>query len=156
MNKRLEQQLAALATMSSAQLCAEWQRAWKEPSPPLAHDLLRRGIAWRLQERLHGGLPRATQRELERLAKQLDRSGDLNIERTAKPGTRLVRQWRGQTYHVLVLEDGYIFGDRRYASLTQIAEEITGAHWSGPRFFGLKHRKASGTNKAEEVDNGDR
>lgn len=154
MNKRLEQQLAALATLSSAQLRAEWRRVWKEAPPPLAHDLLRRGIAWRLQERLHGGLSRSTQKELVRLAKQIDRGGDLGFERTAKPGTRLVRQWHGRTYHVLVLEDGYIYQDQRYASLTQIAAEITGTHWSGPRFFGLTKR--SDTRAATSSEDDDR
>jgi Protein of unknown function (DUF2924) len=54
-----------------------------------------------------------------------------------KPGARLVRQWRGENHCVLVLEDGFLYQDLRYRSLTAIARAITGAHWSGPRFFGL-------------------
>ena len=54
-----------------------------------------------------------------------------------KPGSKLVRAWRGTTHTVLVLEDGFEHQGKRYASLTQIAGEVTGAHWSGPRFFGL-------------------
>ena len=61
-----------------------------------------------------------------------------------RPGTQLVREWHGRTHHVLMLEDGLMFEDRRYASLSQIAREITGAHWSGPRFFGLTSRRAGG------------
>lgn len=151
MSNKLDHQIAALATFSSAQLRAEWRRLWKEVAPPLAHDLLRRGIAWRLQEKVHGGLSRSTQKELQRLATQIERGGDLNSERAAKPGTRLVRQWHGRTYHVLVLEDGYIFEDRRYTSLSQIAEAITGTHWSGPRFFGLK-RRTTKQREMSEVD----
>ncbi|HTI80805.1 MAG TPA: DUF2924 domain-containing protein [Acetobacteraceae bacterium] len=54
-----------------------------------------------------------------------------------KPGSKLVRAWRSKTHTVLVLEDGFEHQGRRYASLTQIAGAVTGAHWSGPRFFGL-------------------
>ena len=57
-----------------------------------------------------------------------------------KPGTRLVREWRGVTHTVLVHADGFEWNGKRYRSLTVIAREITGAHWSGPRFFGLRRR----------------
>jgi hypothetical protein len=59
-----------------------------------------------------------------------------------KPGTRLVREWRGTMHQVVVLERGYEHEGRHYASLTQVASAITGVHWSGPRFFDLKSRKA--------------
>ena len=133
----VDDRIEALRSLSTAQLRHEWQRVWKEPAPRLGHDLLRRGIAWKLQEQEHGGLPRAANRELERLARQLERGRPLGLERTAKPGTRLVRQWRGRTFHVTVMDDGYLFDDRRYSSLSQIAQLITGTKWSGPRFFGL-------------------
>jgi hypothetical protein len=58
-----------------------------------------------------------------------------------KPGTRLVREWHGVTYEVVVTDDGYLWQDRVYRSLTAIAREITGANWSGPRFFGLLNKK---------------
>jgi hypothetical protein len=57
-----------------------------------------------------------------------------------KTGATLVRQWRGHTHTVLVRRDGFEYEGRRYRSLTVIAEQITGAHWSGPRFFGLIKR----------------
>jgi hypothetical protein len=57
-----------------------------------------------------------------------------------KTGARLVRQWRGRTHSVLVLEDGFEYEGQRYRSLTMIADRITGAHWSGPRFFGVTKR----------------
>jgi hypothetical protein len=133
----LEQRIEALRSLSTAQLRQEWQRVWKEPAPRLGHDLLRRGIAWKLQEQEQGGLPRSCIRELDRLAGRLERGLPLGLERTAKPGTRLVRQWRGRTFHVAVMDEGFLFEDRRYASLSQIAQVITGTKWSGPRFFGL-------------------
>jgi hypothetical protein len=133
----LGERIEALGSLDTAKLRQEWQRVWKEPAPRLGHDLLRRGIAWKLQEQEHGGLPRSCTRELERLARQIERGKPLGIERVAKPGTRLVRQWRGRTYHVAVMDEGFLFEDRRYSSLSQIAQVITGTKWSGPRFFGL-------------------
>ncbi len=133
----LDQQTEALRSLSTAQLRDEWQRVWKEPAPWLGHDLLRRGIAWKLQEQAYGGLSRGAARELGRLAGLVERGRPLGLERIAKPGTRLVRQWRGRTFHVAVMDDGFLFDDRRYASLSQIAQVITGTKWSGPRFFGL-------------------
>lgn len=75
---------------------------------------------------------------------------DLDVERqlSLKIGTRLVREWHGRTCHVTVLEEGFLFEDRRYASLTQIARAVTGANWSGPRFFGLRQRVRSGKEQA--------
>lgn len=136
--------LAGLATMSPAQLRAEWRGLTRgRPLPEgLSADLVARAVAWRIQERNHGGLPPARVRELARLAKQMRDGGDLNLERELrlKPGTRLVRQWHDRTYRVLVLDHGFQYEDRHYQSLTCIAREITGAAWSGPRFFGLKRR----------------
>jgi hypothetical protein len=131
--------IAALATMPPAQLRAEWRRLHRATPPEVPPDILRRGIAYRLQERAYGGLPPSTARELDRNAARLARSeatvtGDIRL----KPGTRLVRRWQGTTYTVTVDDDGYVFKDRRFTSLSQIAEAITGSHWSGPRFFGVK------------------
>ena len=139
---QLETEIAGLATLSQAQLRAAWRRLHKGQTMPdgLGRDLATRALAWQMQERLHGGVPPARLRELGRLAAQLDVNGELDLARDVKlkPGTRLVRQWHAQTYHVLVLDNGYEFDRRFFKSLTPIAREITGAAWSGPRFFGLK------------------
>mgnify|MGYP001000906205 CR=1 FL=1 len=141
---RLADQTVGLAAMSQAQLRAEWRRIHKGQMMPsgLGRDLATRAITWKLQERVHGGMPPATSRELRRLADQLRDTGEIDIARDIrlKPGTRLVRQWHGRVFHVLVLEDGFLFEDRHYRSLTPIAREITGAAWSGPRFFGIRER----------------
>lgn len=130
--------IAALATMSPAQLRAEWRRVHRTLPPEVPTDILRRGIAHRMQERVYGGLPVATARELDRLAARLARAGAATVDEVRlKPGTRLVRRWQGATYTVLVTGDGYVLDERRFGSLSQIAAAITGAHWSGPRFFGL-------------------
>ena len=144
----LNNELAGLATMSPAQLRAEWRRVHRAPPPSVTPDLLMRGIAYRLQERRHGGMTAPAVRQLNRLASELGQ-GEAVVAvrvRQLKPGTRLVRQWGGRTYVVLVTDDGFIFDDRRFVSLSQIAKAITGAHWSGPRFFGVK--ASSGTTGA--------
>lgn len=142
---RLDEQLAGLTAMSPARLRAEWRRLHKgQPLPDgLTASQLMRAIAWRLQEKTYGGLPPARFRELNRLAEQLSVEGDIEVEgpRLLKPGTRLVRPWHGTVHCVTVLDQGFEFEDRHYSSLTQIAREITGAAWSGPRFFGLKRRE---------------
>jgi len=138
----LEQQLAELPGMSPAQLRAKWRECWRKPAPEIGPDLLRRGIAWKLQSRVYGDLPTHIKRELERTAERLRRGEELIgwIRPSLKAGTRLVRQWGGRVHHVLVLDDGYEYDARRFKSLTQVATAITGTHWSGPTFFGLKKR----------------
>ena len=141
---RLEQQLAELPRMTPAQLRARWRDCWRKPAPDIGPDLLRRGIAWKLQSRVYGDVPSHIKRELERTAELLRRGEKLNCSNRPllRPGTRLVRQWRGKVHRVLVLDDGYEYCGRRFSSLTQVAASITGVHWSGPIFFGLKKRKS--------------
>jgi hypothetical protein len=142
----LAERLAALATMSPAQLRQEWRQVHRKVPPTgLSSDLLARGISWTLQERVHGKLPPAQKRRLDRYATELARTGELSIERdiVLKPGTRLLREWGSERHRVLVLDEGFQYQDRHYGSLTHIAREITGAGWSGPRFFGLKKRRKS-------------
>jgi hypothetical protein len=137
----LEDKLAGLGTMTSAQLRGEWLRVHKSPAPAMTPDLLRRGIAYRLQEKVHGGLKPAVKRELERLGAQLDRTEAVAVASIhIKPGTHLVRDWGGASHHVVVEHGGFCYRDRRYRSLSEIASVITGTKWSGPRFFGLAQR----------------
>ena len=143
MMERLEGQLARLATLSSVALRAEWRQLYKRPAPDMTADLLRRGIAWRLQERVSGELAPSVKREIARLMGEVERTGEAVPQASSriKAGTWLVRDWGGTSHHVLILDDGYLYRERRYRSLTTIAVEITGTRWSGPRFFGLKTRK---------------
>jgi hypothetical protein len=138
---RTEQQMAAFAVMTKPQLRAEWRRLFRgQMMPPDAgRDLILRVLTNKVQEKAYGGMPPATAKQLRRLAKQLNEQGQLEMTRQPKlkPGTRLVRRWHDKTYHVLVMETGFQFDNRHYASLTPIARAITGADWSGPRFFGL-------------------
>jgi hypothetical protein len=133
-------QLAALADLDAAKLRAEWRRLYRTTPPRrLSRDLLIRAIAYKLQERALGGLRKTTQRKLKSLAQRLDAEGEraLDPARSLKCGARLVREWGGKTHSVLVLHEGFEYRGERYRSLSQIARLITGAHWSGPRFFAL-------------------
>lgn len=130
---RLKDQLAALGQMQRPELQIEWERVYRRPAPSLSADLLRLGIAYRLQEKAHGCLSRASLADLN----------ETGTRRPAiKPGTRLVRSWNGRTISVQVEEDGFMFEDHLYPSLSAIAREVTGSHWSGPRFFGLRGQTA--------------
>ena len=132
---KLKDQLAALSKMHRSELQQEWERVYKRSAPHLSADMLRLGVAYRLQEKSRGGLSRAS------LSKLTEKS----VGRPAiKPGTRLVRSWNGRTISVEVREDGFVFEDRPYPSLSAIAREVTGSHWSGPRFFGLRGQAANG------------
>ena len=137
-----EDQMAVLVTLSPSQLRQEWQKHCKSVPPDLGPTLLRLGIAYRLQARRQEGLDASALREIAELGAVLDRDGSLTTEPMAriKPGTRLLREWHGTTHQVLIIEKGYVYRDQLYRSLTQIAHEITGARWSGPRFFGLARR----------------
>jgi hypothetical protein len=141
----IAESLARLSAATIFELRGEWRRLHRAPPPTrLSRDLLLRGITYKLQERPLGGLSKSIMRKLERL--NLDSQAS-DAQKPAPPisltaGTRLVREWRGVTYTVLVHADGFEWNGRRYRSLTIVARAITGAHWSGPRFFGL--RKCAG------------
>lgn len=139
----LDRKLGELQLMSPAQLRALWRECWRRPAPEIGPDLLRRGIAWKLQARVHGELPNGVGRSIELSAERLRRGEEITARVSSlKAGSRLVREWRGKTHHVIVLEDGFEHESRRYSSLSQIASVITGVRWSGPVFFGVKKRSA--------------
>ena len=142
---KLDGRLAALATMSPAQLRGEWLQTFRTAAPAVGYRLLALAIAHRLQVQARGGLSAAHAGELARLGARYARTGDVGADATAtlKVGTRLVRDWGGVPHQVLIREDGFLYGDRVYRSLSQIARAITGAHWSGPRFFGLARRTSA-------------
>ena len=137
----LQERIAALGAIQLPTLRDEWWRLYQTPPPRrLSRDLLIRGIAYKLQENAHGGLSKATQRRLRTLAKTFAQTGRVAPGRgpRLRPGARLVRQWRGRTYVVTVTETGFEYTGKQYRSLSSIARRITGAHWSGPRFFGVQ------------------
>lgn len=136
----LDDKIGALESLPTHELKIAWRRLCRaEPPRCMPRDLMIRALAYRLQERAHGGLSPATKRKLRSLVAEVEAKGaqvfDPGI--ALKPGARLVREWAGRTHTVAVLEDGFDYDGERYASLSKIAARITGAHWSGPRFFGI-------------------
>jgi hypothetical protein len=132
--------LRALEHLDYVALHREWRRLYRMPAPPrVSRDLLLLGVAWKAQEQLLGSLGTATRRRLMDLMQNLERDGDVTRSRAVRlrPGARLVREWRGETHTIIVLDDGFEWRGRRWRSLSAIAREISGGHWSGPRFFGL-------------------
>src|SRR3984893_7403089 len=137
----LDSDIAALPTLSAHELRVVWRGLrCGEPTAGSSRDLMLREIAYKMQERAHGGLAPAIKRRLRALAEEIEVNGGAAPAPTflLKPGTRPRREGGGRTYTVIVLEDGFEAEGERYQSLTQIARRITGAHWSGPRFFGLR------------------
>ena len=132
--------LAALQKLSLGELKQRWQDLYGSECPArMSRFFLVRALAYRIQEQALGGLDRATRRRLARA------SEDLAAGRTPatsapkiKPGTRLLREWQGVVYDVMVLESGVQYRGESWPSLSAVAREITGTRWSGPRFFGLK------------------
>jgi hypothetical protein len=136
--EKLEDELAALATMSSTQLREKWQRLTGRPIPKVSPSLLRLALGYELQASALGGLSRSTQQKLTQLAAAKTRTSGI------QPGMRLVREWNGTIHLVLIGEDGIIrWNDREWRSLSEVARAITGTRWSGPAFFGLKKKVAA-------------
>ena len=144
-NSPLADRLAVLPTLGVGDLRLEWRRLFRAEPPRLSRDIMTRAIAYRLQEITQGGLSKVTQRRLTTLANQLETDGRIAPlpGPRIKPGSRLVREWRARTHTVSVTDDGFEFQGKTYRSLTKIAFDITGAKWSGPRFFGLTQRPKS-------------
>ena len=141
----IEAEIAGLIDRSTQELRLAWSKLHRtEPPLGISRDLLIRSLAYDLQQRAHGGPSAALRRRMRRLEIDLEK-GALSVDAgvVTKTGTTLLRAWRGQTHTVLVQKDGFEYEGQRYRSLTVIAERITGAHWSGPRFFGLTGRARS-------------
>ena len=142
MANSLADRLAELETSSTAELRARWEQVFNRTAPTRAsRDLLLRALAYHIQERSEGGLSKSTRRRLAKLAGLNGENREaMSLHRVRlKPGSRLIREWRGEVHRVTVLDDGFDWRGNRYASLSQIARAITGARWSGPLFFGLRN-----------------
>ena len=148
----LETEITGLVDQSTHELRLAWRKLHRtEPPFGISRDLLIRALVHQLQEQNYGGTGRALQRRLQTLTGEREKSGvSFDPAAALKTGTRLVRQWRGHTHAVLVRDDGFEYEGERYRSLSVIAKRITGAHWSGPRFFGLT--KPAGASAAAEAD----
>jgi hypothetical protein len=135
----IEGEIDRIRSLGLEELRREWRRLCHCEPPRISRDLLVLGLGYRLQEIAQGGLGKATRRKLQTMAKALRITGRVGPVPSLglKPGARLVREWGGRTHIVTVTEDGFEYAGKNYPSLTTIAKKITGAHWSGLRFFGL-------------------
>jgi hypothetical protein len=134
--------LQALAQLSSQKLRELWPHWFDAPSPAnVQRELLARALAYRMQERTHGGLCPDTRTKLRALAEGLKGNPAYEVVETPRvpPGTLLMRQWRDELHQVTVEEAGFVYRGVRYSNLSEIARRITGTRWSGPRFFGVKN-----------------
>ena len=148
----VEAEIAGLFDRSTQELRLAWRKLHRtEPPFGISRDLLIRALAHQLQEQSYGGTGRALRRRLQTLTGEREKRGaSFDPAVVLKTGTTLVRQWRGHTHAVLVRDNGFEYEGERYRSLSVIAKRITGAHWSGPRFFGLT--KPAGASAAAEAD----
>ena len=139
-SKGLQQEISDLLTLDMDGMRDKWAALFGfKPSPLLGRLFMIRSIAYRLQERMFGGLKPSIQRLLDRVC---DAAPDADLARLPKKrasaGTVLVREWRDVRHRVTVLDDAVVYRGQRYKSLSEVARVITGTRWSGPRFFGLR------------------
>lgn len=132
----VESKLRELKVMKAAQLRREWASVFREKAPMVSSNLLRLALGYEVQQRAFGKLPATYARVLRQEAELPKPKVELKL------GTRLLREWNGRMHSVLVTEDGFEFDGKAYPTLSAVAVKITGAHWSGPRFFGLRKRSA--------------
>ncbi len=141
----------AMEGLDRVQCIDRWRRQFgRTPPKHVSIQFMRKVLAYEAQIKAHGGHSKAVRRALKRaLVSGNGQAGPdpmaaplrpLAISHSLRPGTHLVREWNGRTYQVEVLEEGFRMDNREYHSVSAIAQKITGAHWSGPRFFGLASR----------------
>jgi hypothetical protein len=146
-DRKLEDEVAAIGDLSREELAARWVKTYGCPPPKgIKRRLLERSAAWHLQAHRLGGLSQTAKRAIRVAASASYRTAASGKKAAAKPivpltqlrpSTRLMREWNGRMHFVDVTEDGFMFDGKSYRSLSAIARRITGAHWSGPRFFGI-------------------
>jgi hypothetical protein len=146
MSEAIVRQVAELARMPIDKLRGRWEVLYGTPPPGNNRDYLVRRLAYRIQELAFGGLEESTRQKLREAAERADEKPAPRKRREGLPvaGTRLVREWNGRRYEVTVTADGVVYDGRPYRSLTAVAKAITGAHWNGRAFFGLKRQGKEG------------
>lgn len=135
MTPEVEARIAALEHMNPAALREAWKRVTGTPAPRISPAMTRLALAWEIQAKALGGMPRPLRMRLDQMAAGKSRT------RPARAGMRLVREWNGVAHVVTIDEEGIIgWDDRSWRSLSEVARAITGTRWSGPAFFGLRKK----------------
>lgn len=136
--------IVEIESLNREQLRLLWYQYYgNHPPPKTSQILMRKVLAFYHQVKSNGGLDRKTKNQIARLQQKIitpEKAPCSSLPIQLKPGTRLLRQWRGKTHSVEVLKEGYRWQNKHYRSLSAIAKEITSTNWSGPRFFGLKNQ----------------
>jgi len=147
-SEQLAQEIRRLPALDQPALRERWAALFgSEPSPNFGRALLIRAIAYRLQEKAFAGLKPSTQRVLDRIAENRSKDAPESMpKRRASAGTVLIREWRGVSHRVTVLDTDVVYRGKRYKSLSEVARAITGSRWSGPLFFGLNRRTREAVN----------
>ena len=150
--KTVLKQIDELNRMSMDELRKRWADLLGTDPGRLGRRYLIRRLAYRIQELAFGGLNRDAQRELNSIANgsqpRAVAEARKRQKKTLQPGTRLLRDWHGERYEVIVQQDGFLYDSKRYKSLTAVARAITGSGWSGNRFFGLTQHSKPNRGKA--------
>lgn len=135
--KALGKRMRSIAVLDREDCKAEWEQQFgSAPDRYLSTQLMRRALLHEAQISVFGGLSARDRRALG-LRRSIQNKVAPQPSTSIISGTRLVREWNGRSYSVAVIDAGFELDGRRYRSLTAVAKHITGAHWSGPRFFGI-------------------
>lgn len=129
----LAAQIADIDKLDRSECLDQWRQAFGRPPPKhLSMPFMKRVLIWEAQNQTLGAVSAKTKRRLVQIA------AGKSMPATTMPGSHLVREWNGRTYQVEVVDNGYLMDGKTWRSLSAIAKHITGAHWSGPRFFGVQ------------------
>jgi len=139
-DKSVVRQIDELNRMSMAELRKKWDDLFGADPGRLGRKYLIRRLAYRIQEIIYGGLSREAKLRLKKLAKNPDveKKKRKREATNLQVGTRLLREWHGEQYEVVVERDGFSLNGKSYRSLSAVARAITGTHRGGRRFFGLE------------------
>ena len=133
-SEEIDTALAGLERASRHRLAEHWAEYFGAAPPPrTSRSLMIRAVAYKMQEREQGGLSAAARRLLYRQG-----PAPVRRRRALSPSTVLIREWHGVGRQVTIIEKGVLYRGQRYRSMSEVARLITGARWSGPRFFGVK------------------
>lgn len=139
----------SIARLSLAQLRQKWAELWGiEPHVRIGRAMLEKSFEYKLRKNAGAGLTSEQQKRLDHLIAQYRRNPECFTGNQAgiKPGTKLIRNWKGERHTVTVLEDGgFSHKGKKYTSLSEVASTIAGSRWNGWRFFNLKYKKEKKT-----------
>jgi hypothetical protein len=155
MSRSTLREVAVLNELSRDELLERWRDLFGTEPPRYSRQMLIGRLAYRIQELAFGGLSEVARNQLEEHLGADEIDGEerevQRMERRKRKqgmpvvGTRLIREWQGQRYEVTVVPGGFEYEGRRYRSLTSVTKAITGTHWNGPAFFGLRKPETKGS-----------